>query len=114
MILDNQMKKIMAAFLILAISGCASDYNYPTPVNQDLCLSQDLEIYPKYVMKAGRHKLEKSSHKKNNYGTDNRTGTVSSVMYVSVVRYSDSVSHVCMVEFTHELCADIKGLNYCG
>lgn len=108
------MKKLIAVFALLSCAGCASDYNYPQPEAKDLCINQDLEIYPKYIMQAGRHQLIKSSNKKNIYSTENITGTVSSVNSVSVVRFSDTVSYVCMVEFTHELCAEVHNLTYCN
>ena len=102
-------------FLFLAImcTGCASQYNYPQPEKKDLCLESNLEIYPKYFMNAGRHTLKETQDKKNIYSTENITGTVSSVNSISVTRYSDTVSYVCMVEFTHELCADVHNLKYC-
>lgn len=107
------MNKLIAALAIIAFTGCTSTYNYPQPEAKDLCIEKDLEIYPKYIMQAGRHQLIKSAHKKNIYSTNNITGTVSQVNAVSVVRFSDTVSYVCMVEFTHELCAEVHNLKYC-
>lgn len=106
--------KLSIALLIIAMYGCASTYTYPAPEAKDLCLQNDVEIYPKYIMQKGRHALKASNFKKNEYGTDNITGTVSSVHTVSVVRLNENVSTVCMVEFTHELCADVTGLKYCN
>lgn len=110
------MKTIATAvisLLLLSLVGCASTLTYPEPQAKDLCVKNDVKIRYNYILKAGRHELTRSLNKRNDYTTDNITGTVSSVHRVSVVRLSETLSTVCMVEFTHEICADVVGLTYC-
>lgn len=108
------MNKMSVLVLLLLVVGCTS---LPQPLvtpAKDICLNQDIEIYPKYIMKAGQHQVVESYPHIAYYSPVNLTGTVHSVRKVSVKKVTDSITTVCMVEFTHQLCVDIKNLPYCG